>query len=137
MGLWSDFNKLIIMIIRFRDCIISRKIGVLIMMTSSDCEISLDLLRLRLLIFSPDWSEDWNISALLSIVFHMTKYETELNWTELNYKVKPIMTVLAKWFLSDFFINTPTRHTTTMGLNGKNILKPIVIFLYFPPILYF
>ena len=54
------------------------------MMTSSDCEISLDLLRLRLLIFSPDWSEDWNISALLSIVFHMTKYETELNWTELQ-----------------------------------------------------
>ena len=50
------------------------------------------------------------------------KHETELNYEPI------IIIVLAKWFLSDFFIAGRPIHTRTMGLKGTNILIPIVIF---------
>ena len=60
--------------------------------------------------------------------FSLSHSNDKWHWTktELNYEPITII-VLDKWFLSDFFIACRPLHTRTMGLKGKNILKPNVI----------
>ena len=89
-----------------------------------ETEIYLDLLILRLLIFSLSPTGNVvEIFRLCSVHISMRQHDSEL-------KYKAIIAVLAKWFLSDFYIATLPPHIPTMGLHGTTTLQPIVIFYY-------